>query len=185
MVKVIGRAPIAMDGSALYYASLPHRIEGAGYVAPDGTTERPLRIYGPEEWRSVAQKTQAGEPAALYSEYAGAETTVYPWPQPAAGDLYVYQWQPLAAFADLATEYVLPPGYALALRYSLADDLAESMEIIAKLPISQSKLIRIAGKAREYRARLKSLACIAQLMVCDAPRASGGGRMDILTGDYL
>jgi hypothetical protein len=184
MVQAIGRgAAIATNGSAVYYAASPHRIEGAGYVALGGTAERPLRVYGPEEWRGVGRKILAGEPAALYPEYGASEATLYPWPQPASGDLYVYQWQPLTVFADLATEYVLPPGYALALRYCLAAQIAPAFAIITKIP--QPHLGSIEAKAHEYKGRIKSRNCAAQLMVCDAPGASGGRRMDIFSGEWL
>lgn len=182
MVKAVGREAIAMDGSAIYYAALPHRIEDAGYIASGGVTEWPVRVYTPEEWRLVGQKTLAGEPAGVYPEYGATETTLRPWPQPAAGDLYIYQWQPLTAFADLATEYTLPPGYALALRYCLAAQIAPAFAIITKIP--QPHLGSIEAKAVEYKGRIKSLNSAAPPMVLDNP-FSGGGRMDILSGGYL
>lgn len=182
MVKVVGRASIPMDGSVSYSAVLPHRIEGAGYISAGGVTEYPLRVYTFEEWRDTAQKTLVGDPSGIYPEYTVTTATVYPWPQPATGDLYVYQWQPIEAFADLATVYTLPPGYALALRFCLAAQIAPAFAIITK--ISQPQLASIERKAAEYKGRIKSLNSIPGPMVFDNP-FSNAGHMDIMTGQYL
>jgi hypothetical protein len=182
MVKVVGRALIPMDGSAVYYAAFQHRIEAAGYVSSGGVTERPIDVYTPEEWRTVAQKVLAGEPSGVYPEYAVPEAILYPWPQPAAGDLYIYQWNPLEAFADMVTAYTLPAGYSLALRYNLAAQIAPAFDIIKK--ISRPHLDSIDAKAREYKGRIKSLNSVPPPMVYDNP-LSGGGLYDILSGRQL
>jgi len=182
MVKVVGRAAIPMDGSASYSAALPHRIEGAGYISAGGVTEYPLDVYGQEEWRAVGQKTLVGDPSGIYPEYTVTTATLYPWPQPATGDLYVYQWNPIEAFADLVTVYTLPAGYALALRYCLAAQIAPAFAIITK--ISQPHLGSIEAKAAEYKGRVKSLNSTPPPMAFDNPFTSGG-QYDILSGRQL
>lgn len=181
MVKVIARASIAMDGSASYLSDFPHRIEGATYAPGDGAIESPLRIYVPGEWPGIGTKGSVGTPAGIYPEYTPSRVTLYPWPQPASGVLYTYQWQPIEAFADLATPYTMPAGYALALRYCLAAQIAPAFLIITKIP--QALLGSIEEKAREYKGRIKSLNCAPRLMVSDVPRSSGG-RYDIRSGGY-
>jgi len=182
MVKVVGRAAVTMDGSAIYYGALPHRIEGAGYVSSGGVTEWPIDVYTREEWQAVAQKTLVGEPSGIYPEYTIIEATIYPWPQPASGSLYLYQWNPIEAFADLATVYTLPAGYALALRFCLAAQIAPAFAVITK--ISQPHLGSIEAKAREYKGRIKSLNSTPGPMVFDNPFI-GAGRYDILSGRQL
>jgi len=181
MVKVIARSLIAMDGSISYNA-LPHRIEGAGYTSSGGATEYPLRVYTQEEWRAAAQKILVGEPSGVYPDYIVPELALYPWPQPATGDLAIYQWSPLEALGDLDAVYVLPAGYALALRFCLAVQIAPAFRIIMK--IAGVDLDDIKTQAREYKGRIKSLNSTPPPMVFDNP-FTGSGRYDILSGRQL
>lgn len=183
MVKVVARIGITMTG-ATSYATLPHRIEAAGYVAAGATTEEPVEVYQPDRWRAISQRVQSGTPAGIYPEYTVAEATVSPYPQPASGELAIYQWQPLEAFADLETSYTLPAGYALALRYSLAEQIAPAFAIIQKIEVPQSTLDRIERKAREYKAAVKRLNIQPSLMECDSGVGAGRGSYDIRSGEY-
>ena len=180
MVKVIGRTSILMSG-ATSYAALPHRIEAAGYTFSGGVTEQRVEVYGLDKWTAISQKVQSGSPVGLYPEYTVADATVYPWPQAADGELVIYQWQPLEAFGDLDTAYVLPAGYALALRFCLAAQIAPAFLIIAKIP--QPLINSIEAKAVEYKGKVKSLNSVVPAMVFDNP-FSTGGYFDIWTGEY-
>ena len=178
MVKVIARNTVTMNGSTSYTA-LPHRIEAAGYVASGGTSEQWVEVYRLDRWTGLAPHITAGTPAGVYPEYGTPEATLYPYPQPADGELILYQWQPLEAFEDLDTVYGLPAGYALALRFCLADQLAPAFAIITK--ISNPHLASIAIKAAEYKGKVKSLNVPVSQLVIDNPFAQGGG-YDILSG---
>ena len=180
MVKVIGRIPIVMNGSTSYTA-LPHRIEAAGYTYSGGTSEYPIEVYHPVTWQGVCQKVQVGAPIGIYPDYTVPEATIYPCPQPADGEIAIYQWTPLEPFGDLDTAFVVPAGYALAMRYCLAAQIAPAFLIITKIP--QALLGSIEAKAAEFKGRIKSLNSVAPPMVFDNPFV-GTGYMDIWTGEY-
>jgi hypothetical protein len=180
-VKVVARSLIAMTGAASYAAG-PHRIEHAGYVDTAGT-ERPLGILTLEQWGRIGLKSQSGTPASIYPEATFPEATIYPWPVPADGSLAIYQWQPLEALADLDTEYAFPPGYALALRFCLAAQIAPAFIVICKIP--QPLLDSIEAKAADYKGKIKSLNVPILDLRCDDALIDRGSRFDIVSGDYV
>ena len=179
-VKSLARLQQIMTGATTY--SVPsHRIEAAGFISSAGTTETPVEVMNIYRWREVAQKIQTGDPSAVYVDYLMPSAIVYPWPQPAAGDLYLYQWVTVEAFADLDTQYGFPPGYALALRFNLADQIAAAFLIVQKIP--QPLLDDIRAKAVKYKAAIMKLNCQVLRMKTDDPTI-GGLRWDIRTDEY-
>jgi hypothetical protein len=90
-------------------------------------TEIPLSPLTDAAYQGISQKTlESGQPNFWYFEATMPEASIFVWPVPTdeANTLVIYYPEPLAQFATLATSYVLPPGYARALRTNLAVMLA-------------------------------------------------------------
>ena len=84
-------------------------------------------------------------------------------PAPLEGQALALQsWQTLTGFADLDTPYGFAPGYALALRWGLALQLAPHALIMMKIP--QNLLQVIETRAIESKAAVKSFNSRVPLM---------------------
>jgi hypothetical protein len=105
-------------------------------------------------------------------------------PPPTVGQSLALQyWQTLTAFSDLETPQAFPPGYALALRWALAQQLAPMALIMMKIP--QSLLQSIEQRAIESKAAVKSFNSYPPpVMAVDAGLSCCGGNYNILTDGY-
>jgi hypothetical protein len=93
--------------------------------------------------------------SGIYIDNAYPDVHVHISPAPLAGQsLALQSWQTLTGFADLTTTYGFPPGYALALRWNLALQLAPAALIMMKIP--QNLLQVIEQRAVESKAAVKS-----------------------------
>lgn len=101
----------------------PLRLEPGCYYVKSGISY-PLPLWSREDYNAAVLKAQAGEyPRGIYYDRQ-LPGTVYVWPVPAAPVEYHLQMlQPLADFADLDTDYSLPPGYKDLLYWSLCERL--------------------------------------------------------------
>ena len=72
------------------------------------------------------KETDSSIPFALYyePEFPNGKIFLYPEPDDASHDLVIYVRNVLTSVSSLATTISFPPGYARALRYNLAIDLA-------------------------------------------------------------
>ena len=109
-------------------APRPIRIDRAGILIPNqgNEIEQPLKIFTLGEWEATGLKAiQTPIPAALYCDYAAPIAHFSLWPVLSAPTSIVfYDWTQFLAFADYDTAYLFPPGYALALRFNLAVQIA-------------------------------------------------------------
>lgn len=111
-----------------FNTSRPTKLIGAGIEQISGslTNEIPLKIITIEEWSEIGVKsTPSPLPSKLYIEdqYPLAKITLWPVPSDAS-NLILYSVKPLSTFALSSDVISLPPGYARALRYNLAIELA-------------------------------------------------------------
>lgn len=90
---------------------------------------------------------------SIDSAYPDANVRIDPAPY-AGQALALQSWNTLTTFADLDTPYGFAPGYALALRWCLAQNLAPLALIMQKIP--QTLLQSIEQRAVEAKAAVKS-----------------------------
>ena len=125
---------VANDGSytigdgADFDTSRPAYLTGASLLlnSADPVVEIPLTLLTDDGYRSIPMKTQTNSLfTAIY--YTPTFTTsgwgtikLWPVPDTADNDLVLYFPQQLVEFADLATDYELPPGCQEAILYNLA-----------------------------------------------------------------
>jgi hypothetical protein len=102
--------PVGIDGAYVTYAGL----------------DFPLRLLTTEQWDAIALKSmQAPLPVALYYDPAMPLGTVSIWPIPSQNlPITLSVGMQFTQPASLATTLIYPPGYAKAVRYNLAVELA-------------------------------------------------------------
>jgi hypothetical protein len=113
----IERASVVTDRNAVHVQEIP--------------IGRPLNV---EEWQRIPIKTTTSSwPNRFWYDY-GFETlgvgkiSVFPIPDNGACDLVLYLPIAMQQFADLDTDYNLPPAYARTIRYNMALELAPSYD---------------------------------------------------------
>lgn len=104
----------------------PVWIDRAAYSK--ASTEYPLELLSPGEWAAVGQKDlTSNTPTSLFYNTEFPLGTIDLWPVPTDSDLTLVLYAPaagLTSVTDLNTAISLPPGWAQALRYNLAELLA-------------------------------------------------------------
>jgi hypothetical protein len=132
--------------------------------------ELPMQMLTMEQYAGIILKgTPSTFPLAFYSDNAFPLTNISVWPVPtcSSNNLVLYSWKPLADLAALTTVISLPPGYARALRFNLAIDLAPEYS----KPLDET----VAAKAIEAKADIKRMNQRPRfLQVDDAVRSNGG-----------
>ena len=126
----------------------PLWISNAAYIVPDTDpdVEVPLWVLTDQQYAEQSIKDLSSTlPAWLYynptSPVATGLGTIYVGPIQDQNVTLVLYWPTgVVQFADLTTEYILPPGYDRALRYNLAIELAPlftvspgQMQLVMKL----------------------------------------------------
>lgn len=174
MTPGVSRSEYALSaGVATYAFGRPMRIEGAAIVSSGGTQEIPIDLLSFDQYSRGL--------SGVYSDNAFPLATFYVQPTPISADtLVLYTWEPFPGFDDLETQYAFPPGYALAMEYCLAMQIAPRFSIpnfIKGNPLYD----QISRTANETKARIKSLNAPMPVMQCD-PALVGSWNFNIYTG---
>jgi hypothetical protein len=171
---------------------------GSYTLGPGGTLagERPQRVVsaalvscgcgcgcsaGCTSLTLLSSYTDCGCGSGVYIDnaYPDVHIRINPAPQQDQG-LALQSWQTLAGFADLKTTYGFAPGYALAMRWNLALQLAPLALIMQKIP--QNLLQVIEQRAIESKAAVKSFHSSLP-PVLETDLGCGGG-YDICSDSY-
>jgi hypothetical protein len=112
------------------------------------------------------------------SAYPNVNVRIHPAPS-AGQSLALQSWGTLSSFADLDSAYGFPPGYALALRWGLAFELAPLALIMMKIP---SNLLQVI----EQRA-VASKAAVKSFNSSPPPEIeiASGGHYDFCSDSYI
>lgn len=105
----------------------PQTPEFTAGIIPSGLTmEYPIPVLGPLDYQRIGNKTfQSAIPGAVFYTPDHPLAVLKLWPIPnSAATLVLYTPTALTQFADLATIYTLPNGYARTLHFNLAVELA-------------------------------------------------------------
>lgn len=106
----------------------PVYLEVATYKQLSSTppSDLVMRIISGDEWATIVTKEITSSiPNTIYMDEAWPLANVYLWPFPSLDStITLTYWQPLNDALTLDTELSMPPGYARALRYDLACNLA-------------------------------------------------------------
>lgn len=128
-VYTIGIDPIGAT-TADFNVPRPARIDHMGVLQINSTPqpiELPIDYLTDTQWADIPVKNVTSSlPQVCYDDGDYPFRNLNFWPIPnTVVDTVIYSWQPLNQFVDLgSTKYAFPPGYWLAIRYSLAEYLA-------------------------------------------------------------
>ncbi len=167
----------------------PTRIDRAGIINlgnPAQPLELPMEYLTVEQWAAIPVKNiQSALPLKVWDDGGYPLRTLYYWCIPNTSvQTALYTWTALSQFADLVTVYTFPPGYAKALRYCLAVDLAPEygrpipMEVATQAILSKANI-------KSLNVPLLDLRCDPALVAPDKQifnwltgdsRRGGGGR---------
>jgi hypothetical protein len=114
-----------VNGTASYTpGSRPLKILSADVVT--GGNTHPVAVVGPDGWAQVPDRNASSSlPRAVYCDYAYPTALVYVAPIPnIVMSINLYATVDLATLANGAATFTMPEGYARAVRYNLAMDLA-------------------------------------------------------------
>jgi hypothetical protein len=145
---------IGRGSGADFTADRPVKLERANLirVADDPDSRWPLEVIEVALYADIPVPADtAEEPSVIYFQPTFPNATIRPWPTPTVvtNKVELFTWNQLSAISNLSTALSFPPGYYLALMYSLAEDLSGPMS----KPISND----LARKARNARALIASL----------------------------
>lgn len=170
------------NGTENFLLSRPPRLERVSimYSASQQTpVELPMEMVDDVGWQAVSNKsTPSLLPQVCYVEKNFPDMSLTFWPIPTqANPVVLYLWAALTLFPDLTSPFSFPPGYARAIRYNLAVDLA------AEFPCDMSKLQLVTQRAALYKAEIESLNLEPKEAVCDEAIVGSYGKMgNIYTG---
>lgn len=144
-------SPHTIGAAGTFNTTRPVRVDRASLtLASAAGTETPLQLLSDAEWQATQGKTTAGTPTALWVETSYPLMKLHLNPIPSAADtLVLYTWQQIGRFATTATTFDLPPGYARAIRYNLAKEIAPEYGV--------SMSAEAADIANDSKATLKRL----------------------------
>lgn len=142
-----GVGSYAIGDGATFDTERPHIIQGVNFKQAGHSEEWQGKVYSTEEWHRICLKTlQTDLPQGIYYNPTYPNGTIHVWPVPkAAHALILFSLKPITKIESSSDDIVFPPGYEKALRYELADDLAD--EYGTPNP-------RLYEKAQKYKANI-------------------------------
>jgi hypothetical protein len=170
-----GQAAYTMGLTGNFNTTRPIKIINASILY--GQTEVPLKILTHQQWAEIETKSnQSNVPQVLYQSGSYPLDTINFWPVPTgSSSLVLYSLKPLAAFTSVNDVLNLPPGYARALRYNLAIELAPEY--------GRDPSAMVAMAAQESKADLKRQNIQPVFMVSDAVGLIQNKLFNINTGE--
>jgi hypothetical protein len=116
-----------------------------------GSSDYPLYQINRQEYNEITNKSEGGLPGRIFYDATYPNGTLYVWPIPSSGTIYLNSVKPLAALSLISDSLSYPPGYQRAIEYSLAEEI----EGLFDLPVPPS-VHTIAAKARRNIKRLNA-----------------------------
>ena len=155
-----------------------------GQPITGGGLDYPMSVLALQDYEMIGLKTLSGPwPKAVYFN-AGAESgNLFVWPSPSQGELHLFANTLFSRYNSMYEDITLPQGYAMCLRWCLAERL---MPMYGKASPTQIQMIQtFAGQAKATIKRTN----MAPLAVARYPDALQTGRAKdagwILTGGFV
>jgi hypothetical protein len=141
-----------------------------GQAVPNGGLDYPVAILALENYNQIGLKTLNGPwPKALYYNPNAESGNIFVWPNPSQGEMHMFSSTIFSHYETLNDNISLPQGYAMALRWNLAERL---MPMYGKVNVTQ------IGMINAYAAQSKSTIKRNNMM----PIASAGYPDSMLVG---
>lgn len=152
---VAGQASYTVGAAGTFNTARPVEIEAASIKDENSNpaAETPLEVITLAEWAGIPLKEMTGQPTKIYRQGTFPLETIYLYPVPdAAKKLVLYSRKALLSIANANTTLDLPDGYARAIRYNLAVELAPEYskpvpnEVAAIAVESKTNIVRLNGE---------------------------------------
>lgn len=137
-----GAAGYTIGAGGAIDISRPVRVDAA-YLRTGGVDYAIEVMQSPEDYARIASKSESGMPCALLYTPSYPLGSLQLYPQPTGGEVYLVIRTQLPAYLSAADDIAVPPEYALALRYSLAELLSAENQT----PL-RPDVVALARKAR-------------------------------------
>jgi hypothetical protein len=146
----VGQQTRTLGVGGNFNAARPIKIERMALVTVSNPSyETPIEIVDQDKWSSISVKSTSGDPVKCWIDYGYPLITLSFYPVPAtANKVALYLWSAMTAFATLDTVVSLAPGFAKALRYNLAVELAPeygktpSEDLVEQAEVAKEKIKR-------------------------------------------
>jgi hypothetical protein len=161
---VSGTQVYTLGPNGTFNTARPIRVESYGVI--DNSTgqavEYPVEMVTERGWSQIPFKT-LGTGGLFYAvwddnAYPLRNLSFYPVPGPNL-QVAIYSWVALTRFTSLTQDVTFPPGYAKALRFNLALDLAAEY--------GKEIATSTAAQALESKARIKTINAPEVLLQCE------------------
>lgn len=143
LVQTVSGNPVTIGPGGTLNVERPVRIPPGGFFR-SGSTDYGFDPIDFQQYQAWLQKT-VSSPWPLYCYYEATQPlgSLYFYPMLAAsGELHLPIEQRLEAFANLATDYDLAPGYRNALEYSLAEELSHGRRPLPEATVRKAQNAR-------------------------------------------
>lgn len=152
----------------------PTKIERASLINASGA-EDPIELVSDAEFRALQGKTSTGKPRKLWIEQSHPLMRLHFNPLPdSAYTLALYVWHPVTRFDATTSDVDFPPGYARAIRFNLARELAPDYGRSLS-----AEAVTIADESKENLKRVN----FRPAYLTSDPAVLRAGRMNITTGE--
>lgn len=122
---MVSQSQTAVSTTVTSYAPRPLRINSAFVRTVNsitGTLDYPVAVVNLEDYELIGIKTLSGPwPRAVYYQPSLPLGILNYWPSPSQGEMHLFCDTILNQFLTLYDTIVLPQGYAMAMRWSLAE----------------------------------------------------------------
>jgi len=145
-INLYYQRPLSIDSS---FVRINTNSNGTPIV--NGGLDYPVAVLNVEDYEMIGLKTLNGPwPKALYYQPAETLGNLFVWPNPAQGEMHLFVDTLFQRFVTQYDVINLPQGYAMALRWCLAERL---MPMFGKS--SQTQLAMISAYAAQGKATVK------------------------------
>ena len=122
-----------------------------GQPVVNGGLDYPVAVLNLEDYKMIGLKTMNGPwPKALYYQPSELLGNIFVWPNPSQGEMHLFADNLFSRFTTLYDNINLPQGYAMALRWCLAERL---MPMYGKT--NQTQIAMISSYAAQAKATVK------------------------------
>jgi len=155
-----------------------------GQPITGGGLDYPMSVLALQDYEMIGLKTLSGPwPKAVYFNPGSDSGNLFVWPSPSQGELHLFANTLFSRYNSMYEDITLPQGYAMCLRWCLAERL---MPMYGKASPTQITMIQtFAGQAKATIKRTN----MAPLAVARYPDALQTGRAKdagwILTGGFV
>jgi hypothetical protein len=130
----------------------PARIDRVGIIWLGNAAqplELPMQYLTVAQWQEIPVKNITSSlPQYVWDDNGFPFRALNFWPTPNVADqVVIYPWTALTTPALLTTQLAFPPGYAKAIRYNLAVDLAAEFPVVPANVLGPVQQIAIESKA--------------------------------------